>query len=181
MAVPDSQGFVTPHQGGSSLLALLPNCSLPVQPGVVGAGPGIAAGRDQAVAQQELGEPVPGPHEIRADVLAGPHQILGCLLRGDRDPHRVIWPSRVNRARCSASRASVFTRSPEGRWSLDGAATAHLLPPPPTLSTVSAIAGASLRLRSSPAGDGLGRSRSDDPCVDAAAPAVGGQAVRGPR
>lgn len=88
MAVPDSQGFVTPHQGGSSLLALLPNCSLPVQPGVVGVGPGIAAGRDQAVAQQELGEPVPGPHEIRADVLAGPHQILGCLLRGGRDPHR---------------------------------------------------------------------------------------------
>ncbi|MCY1245360.1 hypothetical protein D9M72_585070 [compost metagenome] len=60
---------------------------LPVQPGVVGVGPCLPAGVDQAVAQQELRDPVPGPHEVRADVLAGAHQIPGSFIRVARDPH----------------------------------------------------------------------------------------------
>ena len=32
---------------------------------LVGVGPGLPAGIDEAVAQQELGDPVPGPHQIR--------------------------------------------------------------------------------------------------------------------
>jgi hypothetical protein len=54
---------------------------------------------------------------------------------------RVICPSRARRARCPASRASVFTRSPDGRWSLDGAATRHSTP-----------AAASRRARPNPVG-----------------------------
>lgn len=33
-----------------------------------------------------------------------------------------------NRAKCRASRRSVFTRSPAGRCSFDGAATTHSIP-----------------------------------------------------
>lgn len=60
---------------------------LPMQPRVVGVGPCLPAGVDQAVAQQELRDPVPDPHEIRADVLAGAHQIPGSLIGVARDPH----------------------------------------------------------------------------------------------
>ncbi len=35
---------------------------------------------------------------------------------------------RNNRAKCTASLASVLTRSPEGRCSFDGAATTHRTP-----------------------------------------------------
>ena len=38
---------------------------LPVQPGVVGICPGLSAGVDQTMAQQELRDPVPGPHQVR--------------------------------------------------------------------------------------------------------------------
>ncbi len=40
-----------------------------------------------------------------------------------------VTPSnRSSRARCIASRASVLTRSPEGRCSFEGAATSHRIP-----------------------------------------------------
>jgi hypothetical protein len=31
---------------------------------------------------------VPAPHQVRADVLAGPHQIPGGFIRVTRNPHR---------------------------------------------------------------------------------------------
>lgn len=40
-----------------------------------------------ALVQEELRDPVPGPHEIRADVLAGTHQITRRFIRVARDPH----------------------------------------------------------------------------------------------
>ncbi len=40
----------------------------------------------------------------------------------------VISPNRSNLARCTASLASVLTRSPDGRCSFDGAATTHRTP-----------------------------------------------------
>ena len=36
--------------------------------------------------QQQLGKPVTGPHQIHADVLAGPHQVAQLLLFGLRHP-----------------------------------------------------------------------------------------------
>lgn len=65
---------------------------LPVQPGVVGIPPGLSAGVDQAVAQQELRDPVPGPHQVRPDVLAGTDQIPGGLIREARNPYRGYLP-----------------------------------------------------------------------------------------
>ena len=40
----------------------------------------------------------------------------------------VTSSNRNNRARCTASLASVLTRSPEGRCSFEGAATTHRIP-----------------------------------------------------
>ena len=40
----------------------------------------------------------------------------------------VTSSNRSNRARCIASRASVLTRSPDGRCSFEGAATSHRIP-----------------------------------------------------
>ena len=62
--------------------------ALLAQPRVVRAGPGLAAGVDDPVAQQQLGQPVPGPHQITAAVLPGPHQIPGGLLLDARHRHR---------------------------------------------------------------------------------------------
>ncbi len=40
----------------------------------------------------------------------------------------VTSSNRSNRARCIASRASVLTRSPDGRCSFEGVATSHRIP-----------------------------------------------------
>jgi hypothetical protein len=58
---------------------------LPPQPGVVGSGPGLPAGVNDALAQQELGQPVPGRHEITAAILPRADQIPGVLLVESRD------------------------------------------------------------------------------------------------
>jgi hypothetical protein len=58
------------------------------QPGVVSAGPGVAAGVDDPVSQQQLGKSVPGTHQVTAAVLPGPDQIPGCFLLDGRDRHR---------------------------------------------------------------------------------------------
>jgi hypothetical protein len=50
--------------------------------------PGLAPVVDDALAQQQLGQPVPGRHQIAAHVLAGPHQIPRRLLRHTRHRHR---------------------------------------------------------------------------------------------
>jgi hypothetical protein len=61
---------------------------LPVQPGAVGGGPDMTSGVDQTVTQQELRDPVSGPPQVNADVLAGTHQIPGGFIRLTRNPHR---------------------------------------------------------------------------------------------
>ena len=45
---------------------------LTAQPDVVGAGPGLTAGVDDALAQQELRQPMPGPHQVTAGSPHGP-------------------------------------------------------------------------------------------------------------
>ena len=93
-----------------------------------GPGPGLPAGVDDAVAQQQLGQPVPGPHQIAAGVLPGPDQVPGRLLLDVGTRTSTISSSRSSRASSIASRASVLTRSPAGRCSFDGAATTHRHP-----------------------------------------------------
>jgi hypothetical protein len=50
-------------------------------------GPG-RTGKDQPLAQQQLRQPVPGPHQIRAGVFAGSDQISSGLLGLGWHPHR---------------------------------------------------------------------------------------------
>ena len=64
---------------------------LAAQPVGVRAGP-RAAVPDQALAQQQLGEPVPRPHQISAGVFAGSHQVPGGFLGLGGDPHRRQLP-----------------------------------------------------------------------------------------
>ncbi len=57
------------------------------QPAVVDLGPGVAAGVDDALPQQHLRQPMPGPHQIAPDILPGPHQVPGRLLLHTRHHH----------------------------------------------------------------------------------------------
>lgn len=75
--------------------------ALPSQPGIVGADPCLPAGVDDPMPQQQLRHAVTSPHQITA----------------------VDASRRSNVKKYSASRASVFTRLPDGHWSFDGAAT----------------------------------------------------------
>ena len=56
--------------------------------------PGLPAGVDDPVSQQEFREAVPGPHQIGAAVLTGPHQVACCFgeLVGDGDCGERIQP-----------------------------------------------------------------------------------------
>jgi hypothetical protein len=60
---------------------------LGAQPALVHPGPRLALVVDDPLAQQQLRKPVPRGHQIRADILAGPHQVPGCFLldAGHRD------------------------------------------------------------------------------------------------
>lgn len=94
------------------------------QPAVMDTDPGVPAGVDDALPQQHLRQPVPGPHQVTTDVLTGTRSraascpALGTVTSG-------ISPIFNSRAKSSASRASAFTRSPDGRCNFDGAATTH--------------------------------------------------------
>ena len=103
--------------------------ALLTQPAVVRLGPRLAAAVDDPVPQQQFRHPMPGPHQILPRRLPSPDQITGGLLGQARDPHRAQpRPTATTCARCSASRASVFTRSPAGRCNFDDAATSHRTP-----------------------------------------------------
>jgi hypothetical protein len=72
------------------------------QPPVVRAGPGGAAGIDDAVAQQQLGQPVPGAHQITAAVFASADQVSSCFLLEGRhadgaDLAQAQQPSQMHR------------------------------------------------------------------------------------
>ena len=142
------------------------------------------------VAQQQLGQPMPGPHQVAAAVLPGPDQVPGGLLLHARAPRTAMTSSRrSSRARCIASRASVLTRSPAGRCSFDGAATSHRIPAavsarhspnpvgpglvghrhrtrqrPPPSRMIASWRGVSLRLEHL-TGHPIDRRRRDRPCV----------------
>jgi hypothetical protein len=47
----------------------------------VPAGPRLPAGPHDPLTQQELADPVPGPHQVRTDVFSGPDQVPRRLLR----------------------------------------------------------------------------------------------------
>jgi hypothetical protein len=69
--------------------------ALAAQPRVVPSRPRVAVVVvDDPVAQQQLGEPVPGPHQVTAGVLTGPDQVPGGLLcdRGDGDRGDLVQP-----------------------------------------------------------------------------------------
>ncbi len=69
-------------------------------------------------------------HQVTAGVLAGPDQIPGRLLGHGRHPHRDDVVQAQQPASSTASRASVLTRSPDGRVIFDGAATSQRIPVP---------------------------------------------------
>ena len=58
------------------------------QPRVVSTRPGRPAGVDDAVAQQQLRDPVPGAHQVPAAVLPRPHQVPGGFLLHPWNRHR---------------------------------------------------------------------------------------------
>lgn len=60
------------------------------QPVVVGVGPGLPAGVDDALAQQELGQSASSPHQITTSVFTGTNQVPGVLLVRSRDRHRDV-------------------------------------------------------------------------------------------
>ena len=67
---------------------------------------------DQPVAQQQLRQPLPGPHQIGAGVFPGPHQIPRRLSATAGTRTAGTSPMCNRRASRSASRRSVLTRSP---------------------------------------------------------------------
>jgi hypothetical protein len=70
---------------------------LPPQPGVVRVSPGLPAGVDKALTQQQLREPVPGPHQIPAAILPRTDQGPGVLLveSRDRDGRDLVQPQQL--------------------------------------------------------------------------------------
>ena len=68
--------------------------ALPLEPGVVGADPGLPARVDDPVAQQELRQPMSGSHQVGAAVLAGADHVAGSFVElvGDGDRRVRIQP-----------------------------------------------------------------------------------------
>jgi hypothetical protein len=71
---------------------------------------------------------VPGPHQVTATVLTCTDQVPGVLLVDGGTDTGVNSSRRNRRARWTASLTSVLTRSPEGRWSFEGATTSQRIP-----------------------------------------------------
>jgi hypothetical protein len=60
---------------------------------------------------------------VRPSRFSGPDQVAGCFLTGGGDPYRGELIQAQQSCQCSVSRASVLTRSPAGRCSLEGTTT----------------------------------------------------------
>ncbi len=94
----------------------------------------VAARRYAGAARVELRQARPSPTALPVSPLRWPRHCRPTPAR----PHparlvrtaKVIFPSRSKRASSNASRASVLTRSPDGRCIFDGAATTHRMPWP---------------------------------------------------
>lgn len=79
-----------PHPGQAGPVGQFPGGFgkvLPVQPDPVLPGPRLPVGIDDALAQQEFGDPVSGTHQVRPAVLPCPDQVPGCFLIGRGNPH----------------------------------------------------------------------------------------------
>jgi hypothetical protein len=76
---------------------------------------------DSRVAQEALGQSVPGSGEVFDRVTPGPTQVAHRLFERGRDPVATSSPARCRRARRRASRVSVLTLSPDalGIWGDD--------------------------------------------------------------
>ncbi len=115
--------------------------TLSTQPGFVHPVPGLPTRIHPAVAQQQFGQPVPNPHQIRAGIFAGPDQIahrlhLG-LGHGDRgDLTQAQQPGQMR-----GITGIGLDPIPAGRINFDGAAT-----------TQSISASANARARPNPVG-----------------------------
>jgi hypothetical protein len=101
---------------------------LGAQPALVHPGPRLALVVDDPLAQQQLRRPV--PRAIRSERTSSrartKSRAASCSMLGTATA--TISPRCSNRARCRASRTSVLIRSPDGRCTLDGAATRHSMP-----------------------------------------------------
>jgi hypothetical protein len=75
------------------------------------------------VAQQQLGQPVAGAHEIAAGVLAGAHEIACCLLLEARHAHRDELAQAQQPRQALGISAVGLDLSPEARGIFEGAAT----------------------------------------------------------
>ncbi len=81
------------------------------------------------MAQQQLGQPVPAPHQITPDIVAGADQVPCGFLLHARNPDLddLLHPQQPGQMQ--RIRASVLIRSAAGRCSFDGAAITHRTPP----------------------------------------------------
>jgi hypothetical protein len=97
------------------------------QPAGVRLGPG-GPGKDQPLGQQQLRQPMPSPHQVRAGVFSGPDQIPGRLLGHRRHPHPGQLPN-VQQPGQPLSVAPVGL-DPIPGWALQlrGATTTHPTP-----------------------------------------------------
>lgn len=81
-----------PHHGVIAFLERQPRGRgrqpLLTQPHVMPPGPRLPAAIHDPLTQQQLGQPVPGHHQIATTVLARAHQVTGRLLTQARDGHR---------------------------------------------------------------------------------------------
>jgi len=94
----------------------------------VSAGPGVAVVVDDPLAQQQLGEPLPGPHQITTAVLPDPDQVPGSLLLDARHRHRgdLIEPQQLRQM----DRVLGVGLDPVTRWTLQLRGRCDLAPDP---------------------------------------------------
>lgn len=90
-------------------------CCHGAQPPIMGTGPSRTSVVDDAVAQQQLGQAMPRPHQVTAAVFTGPDQITGRFLAYGRDRHRgdliqAQQPRQMQRVTGVFSDRSVFDR-----------------------------------------------------------------------
>ena len=71
---------------------------------------------------------MPGAHQVPADIFPGADQVPGCFLPGTGTATCGDLAQFQQPGQMQGIVPSVFTRSPEGRWSLDGAATGASMP-----------------------------------------------------
>src|SRR5450755_2642890 len=98
------------------------------KPLAVTLGPRLPVIEPDPVTQQQLRQAMASSHQIHPDRVAGADQVAQRPSSSPGTLTACSLPANNNRTRCSASRRSVFTRSPLARGILLGAATTHSTP-----------------------------------------------------